>query len=181
MHMDRNAKMDLQTLSNKIEKKIKIFNYDVEARFLPNQREIQKLANVSLDLIVRDFSVIKTIGALNKLPETQKSLDNLLSLLDENIKKNHYWSFWHYSGLCLLTCFAYLVLLKKRKHQTIDLSKDSTWADPDWQVGVITINYIAGRMYPSSLAILMQISEEDDVSIEDLCLYIVKQVSLVTE
>jgi hypothetical protein len=173
--------ISLRTLSDRIAKQINVDNNDVNARYLPNQREIQKLANVSLDILVSNFESIKTIGSLRKLKKTQLVFEETLAFINSSVKEKGVWSFWHHSGLCLISCFAYVELLKKNKHQTINLSDEKNWADPNWEIAVLTTNYIAGRLYPSSLAKLMQIGEGDDVNISDLCNVIVKKIEILTD
>ena len=171
--------MNLRTLSERINKEITIHNNDVAAHFLHNQREIQQLANISLSIMQNTFSDVKTMGHLKNLPQTQKVFSETLTYICDDIHKHGRWSFWHYSGLCLISCFAYLELLKANKHQTIDLSAPKTWANPDHEVAIITINYIAGRLYPKSLARLQAIGDEDDVDVSDLCGAIKQKIDLL--
>lgn len=169
--------MDLRQLSDQINSRIKTHNNDVQAHHLPNQREIQQLANISLSMLEVTFDEFKDVGHLRKLEKTKLVFAELLSFIVDDIKKNGRWSFWHYSGLCLITCFAYMELLKQGKHQTLNLSDEALWTETNYETAVLAINYIAGRLYPKALAELMTIGNDDKVNLTELCQIIRRRIS----
>jgi hypothetical protein len=104
----------------------------------------------------------------------------LLNLINDDIRENKRWSFWHYSGLSVITCFAYLELIKKDKHKEIDLADPKVLITPNWEVATLIINYLAGRLYPKGLSEIQKISEQPDVDIDVLCKTIAKKIKLLS-
>ena len=159
----------LKSLSEQIAKEIRLNEKDISPRYLPNQQQIRGLSHVSLDILVREFEEWKQQGKLRKWHKTQAIFKNTLESINKDIQQHGYWSFWHYSLLCLITSFAHMELIKHNKHKTIDLSEQSTWYSPNWEVAVLSINYVAGRLYPEGLSRIHSLAQKQGADIKDVC------------
>ena len=159
----------LKLLSEKIAQEIHLTEKDIAPVYLPNQKEIRGLSQISLDILVREFEEWKQQGKLKKWVKTQVIFKKTLEDINEDIEKHGYWSFWHYALLCIITSFAYIELIKKGKHKTIELNKQSTWYSPNWEVAVLSINFVAGQLYPEGLARVQRLAEKQNADIKDVC------------
>jgi len=160
----------IRSLSERITQAIKLENNDVPSIILPQQREMANMSRLSLDLLVRDLKSWTPIGLPNKKwTKVINVFERTILSINADINKNGRWSFWHYSAICQVTCFAYLDLIKREKHNTINLNDPKVWDSASWEEAVLTLNFISGRLYPNALSRLQEISANDDVSIEDVC------------
>lgn len=167
--MDRYAMTTLHALSETIRKEIQVRENDVEPMYLPNLREIRGMANIALDILISDFSRWSIVGEAKALHKSRAVFEKTMHAIKKDLDTHQRWSFWHYSGLCLITCLAYAALIKQQKHKTIDLSQQSTWINPDWEVATLAINYVSGRLYPNGLARLVDIANKPGMDIEQMC------------
>lgn len=173
--------ISLHTLRDRIDKRIAQEENDITPKYLPNQREIRTLSNLALDIIIRDFEDIKKAGQLRKLKKTQVVFESTIKAVNDDIKKHGFWSFWHYAAICSVTCFAYLKLLKQNKHHTIELNKEDTWVDANWEVAVLSINFVSAELFKEKLSILLEINQSDDVDIRSFCEILLKKIERLSK
>ncbi len=159
----------LRALSERIRKEIKIENHDVQGEIRPNIRELRAASQASLELLIQRFHDWKNVGTLRKLPKTQLVFEEVLLTIKDDIDQHGRWSFWHYSTLCLITCFAYLKLIEQEKNKTLKLQDPAVWDSHPWESAVLTINFVAGVLHPTALSRLQSIAQSDDVDIRDMC------------
>lgn len=173
--------LTLRSLNERIEKEIYRGQHDIEPRYLPNQRDVRGLSQLCLDLLVRDFHDMKKHGLLRRLKKTQNVFENTLKAVKKDLEKNGHWSFWHYSALCLITCFAHLKLIQDEKHNKLHLDQQSTWVNPNWEHAVLSINYLSAQLFPKHLEKLQAINGSDDVDIKIMCNLIVRNIEKLSK
>jgi hypothetical protein len=169
----------VRTLSERIESQIKIHENDVTPQYSADQREIKGLANWALDILVRDVESWTKKGKLRKFKKTRPIFIETLKAIKADLNEHQHWSFWHFGGICFLTCFAYEKLLNENKHKSIDLSKQETWASTGWEEAVLAINYVTGKRYPNGLQRLVKVAGEPDVNSKTMCEFILKRISML--
>jgi hypothetical protein len=155
-------------LSELINKEIRITENDVEPRYLPNQKEIRSISEISLDVIADNFDKLKKTGKLFVLSNSQGVFEHYFFLFRGDIKKRGYWSYWHYFAFTIITCFAYEELIRAKKHKTIKLNDPANWNPPSFEMSVLAFNYVSAQLYPNAIYSLRAFSEKKNVSIKDL-------------
>jgi hypothetical protein len=171
---------DLLQLSKVLDNELSLIDNDLTPRYLPNQLELRGLSDVCLNLLVRYEAETLNVKFLRNKKKSKACLSILLAEVNSNIKQNHKWSFWHYASLCLVTCFAYAKLLEQNKHKTIDLASQETWNIPNSEVATLAINYVAGRLYPDGLSIVIQLMNSDKYDIDTLCRFLTRKIGVVS-
>lgn len=170
----------LRSLSEQIEKAIRLHENDVEAVVHPNARGIRDFCYASIDVLIRDIEIWTNVGQLRKLPKSRDCFIETLLSAKNNFDQQNRLSFWHFGVICFTTCFAYEQLIKERKHITIDLNAQSTWNAPNWEVVVLFLNFAAGKLYPDALRILNDIFNQPNVDAKDACRFLLQRIEMLS-
>lgn len=158
----------LLELSELINKEIRITENDVAPRYLPNQKQIRNISELSLDVIADNFDKLKKKGSLFVLPSTQDVFEHYFFLFRGDIKKRGYWSYWHYFAFSIITSFSYEEMVKSKKHESIRLDDPANWNPPTFEVAILALNYVTGQLHPDAIYSLKAFSEREGVSVKDL-------------
>jgi hypothetical protein len=173
--------ISLRELGTRIEREIAIKEHDVEAIPFANQKNIVALNHLCLDTLVGKSATLMDIGRLSKMKKTQVVFKDTLLKVNRSIKEHGYWSFWHTAAIALVTCFAYEDMLKRGLNKTLDLSDESNLHPMGIEYAVLSLNFLGNRSYPAALTKLHQIMASDDVDINDVCRYLLRQIRCLTE
>ena len=171
----------LISMSRRIEKEIHLENADVTPLPLMNLQELRKLSEVCLSLIVNELDVMINYAELKELKKSRLVIRDLILFLDSDIKENQYFSYWHYAGLCFATGPNYLKAINEGKLTALDLSLQTTWDNPNFEVGIIGVNFVAGKLYPNALARFHNLTNEKDVNILDVSRFLKKRIKILHE
>lgn len=161
----------IRSLSKQIEKEIKISTFDCPPVYHPQIREFRKLANVSLDILIRDLDIMFQEDFIKKLKlknfkKTIPIFKSALMQVKENLTKHERWSFWHFSILIIITSIHYAEMCKKNKHKTINLNDQKNWNNPNHEVAILSITFVAGTLYEHSLPKLLKLNNQKDMDIK---------------
>lgn len=172
----------LRTLSALIEKEIKIEEFDVVPQYFPHSKNLIELSHISIDIIIRDFDIMMESGCIKKLKlkKTIPIFRSALLKVKKDLNQNGRWSFWHFALLMIITSINYAYLGKQGKFKTIDLNKQETWDNPNFEVAVIAINIVAQKLYPSAMAKLVEIANKKDVDINIMCNTLLRNITLLS-
>jgi|TARA_Y100000310_G_scaffold196471_1_gene196534 hypothetical protein len=169
----------LRSLSEMIEREIKIKNFDVTPMYYPNSKELIELSYLCLDIIIRDFDIIMRDKSIKKLKikKTLPVFQTSLMKVKEDLNENQRWSFWHFSILMIVTSISYASLGAKGKFKTVELNKQETWINPNHEVAIIAINLVAQKFYPDAMSKLITIAQNKDVDINVMCNTLLRNIS----
>ena len=174
----------LRSLSELFEREIHLVNNDVTPVMSLNAKSIRGASDIIVDVHIRDRSSWLSQGQIKKLSKKNRQrvediFIDTLYFIKNDLTKHQHWSFWHYAGLCLITCFAYERLCLQGKHSSIDLSLDETWANLDWEAGILAINFFSAKLYKGAMIKLHSMNTGPNGDIKDMCEWIQKRIKIL--
>lgn len=166
----------LISLSRKLESQLNYINHDVEPLPILNANELRAMSEVCFQLIVNDLDELLASSPMKVLKKSKTIIRELITFVCDDIKNNERLSFFHYAAICYTLSPSYLKIIEQGKLETLDLSIQTTWDNPNYEVGLIGINFAAGKIYNNSLIKFHEFCDKKDVTIDDVSKVIKKQI-----